>query len=199
MKNVCSILLITSLLASCGGNSSNASLAPDLEGYQLEEYPGGTGQRAFAVDANGNVAEEGAVVNGQRNGAWLSYHATNKRIKTITNYLNGMPHGVHLELNDRGQVEVKAYYSAGVAHGARSSYRFGKATEEAFYKNGELDGPYRKYYNNGKPEQESIFVNGKREGAAKFYNDKGELILQYEYKNGEKVGGGKVEAAATTE
>lgn len=171
----------------------SSEISADLAGFELEKIAVLPGLRAFRLDPNGRVIEEGFVLNGKRHGTWMSYHDRKDQVKTITSYVDGLPHGAHLELTDRGQIMLRSYYSAGQLDGKFFRYRFGTVTEEANYVNGQLEGEYKKFHNNGKPEQESNFVNGKREGSAKFYNDKGELILDYVYKDGEIVSGGKVD------
>ena len=195
--------VFVSLLACNESNTSTATMDPDpefpLDGLTLLEYPGTNAVQAIRKDGEGKTTEEGTLVNGKRDGAWYTYHPRNGMIKTITDFVEGKLNGIHTEFNDRGQLEVKAYYVNNVLDGPRYKYRFGKVVEDSFYVNGQLDGVYKTYHNNGKLNQESNFKNGVREGKAIYFDDKGIKIMEYEYKNGEIASGGKVDPPSATE
>jgi len=78
----------------------------------------------------------------------------------------------------------------GTPHGISGEYKFGRATKEMNYTNGQLDGLYQEFYNNGKLQRSITYVDGVMDGPMKYYNEEGEVTLEYTYKNGEKVGEG---------
>ncbi|MEM1323845.1 MAG: toxin-antitoxin system YwqK family antitoxin [Bacteroidota bacterium] len=197
MRNV--LLLFSCLfLLACGQNGSNPAPvagAADFSGYQLEPYSNGAAQRAVKKDENGNLVEEGTVINGQRSGTWITYHPdeASERVKTITTYTNGVKNGTFVELNDRGQVIVQCFFNNDQYDGVYSKFKFGSRKEKQIsYKNGVLDGLYTEYHDNGKLRKEVPYRNGKIHGKLRNFNDQEELVLEYEYQNGEKVSGGIV-------
>ncbi len=143
---------------------------------------------------NGVKRQEGFVLNGGKTGTWLTYH-TDGRIKTVESYANNQLDGVQLELDQRGQVVKRAFYQAGLLHGASSTYKFGRPQEIIPYNMSIVDGTVKRYYVNGKLMEEIQFKNGKQDGYYRHYNEQEQMDLEYVYKNGEKVSGGMVDPA----
>ena len=191
------LILLSFLLYACGGEapqlSSNASTF-DATGFKMEPIPGTNAQWALKVDADGNRLEEGAVVNGQKEGTWTTYHSEKKYPSKIANFVNGKYNGPYWEMNDRGQLTLKAAYRNNKLHGPWASYGFSRLEVETEYKNGELHGVYKEYNkSNGKLQKEINYRDGKQHGLYRFYNEQGEITVEYEYNNGEKVSGGIVQ------
>ena len=93
-------------------------------------------------------------------------------------------------MNNRGQITRKQYFLDDVPHGIYGDYKFGRATKEVNYKNGEMDGMYKEFYNNGELQRSINYKNGVMDGPMKYYNEEGGVTLEYSFKNGEKVGEG---------
>ncbi len=188
MKYIFITLFAVGILA-CGQQTSApapTSGSGDLTGFELIAYPSSVAQKAMKKEASGNVLEEGDVVDGVRQGAWLSYHTGRNAgiVKSISNYFNGNFQGPHLTFDNVGRLEKKSFYANNQLHGPYVEYKFGKPIKEANYVNGQLDGKYTTYYQNGKKQQETDYSMGKKNGKSIFYNEEEQVTLEYEFKNG---------------
>lgn len=191
------LLFIPFLFLACGGGESSApaTVVPaDFTGYTAKAVPGSSAQKMTRVNENGEVVEEGFVVNGKRDGVWYTFHGKTEteRLKSLVTYVDGIKNGPSVEFSDRGQVTIQCFYTNDQYDGIWTKYRFGSRKEkEASYKNGVLDGMYREYHqSNGKILKEVPYVNGKMHGKYRQFNDSDELVMEYEYNMGEKVAGG---------
>ena len=184
------------LLYGCGGSGGSSTPVPaDLAGFTMSDFSGTSVSRATRVDGGGKVVEEGDVINGTKSGTWVSYYPEDGRVKSVTTYVNGLKNGIHMELNNRGQIELQCGYKDDQLHGPWGKYKFGSRPEKLIdYNMGKIDGAYREYHSNGKIQKEIFYKNGVQHGTFKQYNDEEKLIMEYEYKNGEKVSGGIVTA-----
>lgn len=179
-------------MANCqqGGSSSNA-LPADLTGFSTTKIAGGNGVKAVKKDAAGKVVEEGILINGAKNGSWVTYYPNkDMAIKTQANYVNNELNGIFLTYSDRGQIETLTTYANGIFDGNYAKFRFGNLEESGIYVNGQLDGLYKKYYPTRKIQMEAEYKNGKQHGFYKYYDEQGKVVMEYEYKDGEKVAGG---------
>jgi len=201
MKKIIFLSLCTLFLFSCGNdNSSSGPVAADLAGFAMTNYSGSSVRKAAKVDGAGKILEEGDVLNGTKNGLWITYHPEDNRVKTMTSYVNGKKNGVHMELNNRGQVELQCHYTDDIFDGLWSKFKFGSRKEkEVNYKMGKFDGVYKEYHTNGKLQKEVHYTDGVQDGPFRQYNDQEQLIMEYEYKNGEKVSGGVITPPAAEE
>ena len=188
------LLFSLMLLSIACGKTATDSPAPsaNLQGFQEVSFDNGA-SFAQKMGENNMTLEEGALLNGKKNGTWSTYHPDHGRIATITSYINGKKNGVYLELTNRGQVELRANYKDDVFHGTYATYKFGtRPIKEMNYNMGKLDGFYKEYHNNGKLQKEVGYKNGVQDGPFRQFNDEEKLIMEYEYKNGEKISGGVV-------
>ena len=199
MKQLIILFGFVLLLSSCGGggNSTPAIGASiDLSGFEIQDVPGTTSQKAVKRTPAGVLLEEGILEGGKRNGMWVTYHASNEIPKTIVNYVNDVSSGVYYSFNERGQLEEMRGYLNNELDGKWGKYKFGRTTEEAMYKNGKYHGVYKSYFSNSDLVQKEFnYKNGELHGSYKFYNEDGKVTLEYEYDNGEKLSGGIVEPA----
>lgn len=191
------LLSIASLLIlSCANNSNSGTTNEtiDLAGFTTIDL-GGSGEQQKKYDENNNLLEEGYMVNGKKNGAWITYYdsESDKRIKTLKHYTNNQLNGPSYEFNKRGQIEKESNYTKGVLDGLLANYKFGRAEITTEYKNGSINGFHREYFQNGKIQKEIEFKNNKKDGSLKYYDEEGNVTLSYEYKNDEKISGGIVE------
>jgi len=186
-------LLLIGFIAACGGGSTSSTpvaSSVDLTGFTQTQLPGG-GIKAVKKNAAGKIVEEGTLINGKRNGAWITYFDDkDDRIKSIANYVNDQPNGVFLTFSNRGQIETQTNYVNGIYDGAYLKYRFGNIEESATYVNGQMDGMFKQFYGNNKIKLEAGYKNGKQHGLYKYYDEDGKVMMEYEYNNGEKVSGG---------
>jgi antitoxin component YwqK of YwqJK toxin-antitoxin module len=184
------------IFISCQGTSTGPKY--DLKGYNTENIGGGA-QLVTYQDDNLYFLANGAVINGVRNGSWVTYHPNTNKIKTLTTYVNGEKNGVEITMNDRGQIESMIGYKNNILHGVKANYQFGRPTDETTYKDGKINGPFAVYNGQAQLQKKGFFKNGKQDGKLTFFDEKGNVTLEYEYKDGEKISGGIVEKPATEE
>lgn len=201
MKNVFYSFLLVSIIAffftNCQQGTSNSqqdmtnTALVDLTGFTTTNIADGAGQKAIKKGPNGEIIEEGILINGAKNGAWITYHPNkDKAIKTMANYVNNELNGIFLTFSDRGQIETLTTYANGEYDGNFAKFRFGNMEESATYVNGQLEGLYKKFYPTRKIQMEAEYKNGLQDGFYKYYDEEGEVVMEYQYKNGEKVAGG---------
>ncbi len=174
----------------CACNNSQTGPTYDLKGYQTESAGNGL-EFAEYKDQDGNLLVKGQLVNGVRNGTWVTYHDDSNKIKKITTYIQGLKNGIEITMNDRGQIESREEFKNDILHGLKATYSLGHPIEEMSYKNGQFDGPFA-IYSNRKVQRKGFFKNGKQHGTLEYFNDKGDVTLRYVYKEGEKISGGMV-------
>jgi len=196
MKSIYASFLFAFLalvMTACQQGSSTA-IPADLTGFTTTKIAGGAGLKAERKDASGVVIEEGILINGAKNGSWITYHeGKEKAIKTMANYVNNELNGVFLTLSDRGQIETLTTYANGVFDGNFAKFRFGNVEESGTYVNGQMDGVYKKFYPTRKIQMEAEYKNGQQHGFYKYYDEQGNVVMEYQYENGEKVAGGMKE------
>ena len=195
MKQILVFLACATLMA-CGGSSYGPIY--DLKGYDSEGIGGGAKLVSYQ-DAQEYYLAQGSVINGVRNGAWVTYHHESNKIKSITNYVNGVKNGVQINMNDRGQIESMIGYKNDILHGVKANYKFGRPTDETSYKDGKVDGPFAVYNNKAMLQKKGSFKNGKQHGKLQFFDEEGNVTLEYVYDNGEKISGGIVEKSVSEE
>ncbi|MBK6904486.1 MAG: hypothetical protein IPH04_17210 [Saprospirales bacterium] len=181
-----------SLLSACR-NTGTVESDGDLAGYTLEKIDGSAFQRAYKMEGE-RLIEEGSVLDGKKNGEWVSYHSDIKGFpKVIANYVDGKLSGPYMEINEYGQFQVVAQYRNNKLHGRVAKFQYTRIAEELHYKEGILHGPYTAFFPNSDVKQRSAeFKNGLEDGVTRFYNEQGKITMEYQYKNGEKVSGGMV-------
>ena len=198
MKKNNFLLLVIIIMLSVGCQNSGSS-APTAEAvqegdYQITDYRFGGLKKAIKNSEQGELIEEGDMLNGKKTGSWLTYHkGTNiKHIpETIVNYHDGVLHGVALKFDKTSNLTEKAFYVNGVLEGKMINYKRSKIVGETDYKNGKIDGVRKLYYDSGtaygKIKEEGTFKNGKRDGYAKWYDQEGKVMFEYQYKDGKKT------------
>lgn len=193
MKKVFYSFLLVSIafvLTNCQQGASNA-VPVDLPGFTTTKVAGGAGLKAVRKDPKGAILEEGILINGAKNGSWITYYPNkDKAIQTMANYVNNELNGVFLTFSDRGQIETLTTYANGQYDGNFAKFRFGNLEESATYINGKLEGLYKKFYQTRKIQMEAEYKNGVQDGFYKYYDEEGNVVMEYQYKNGEKVAGG---------
>lgn len=186
------ILIMTIGLFSCNqSNSSSSSGATfDSSGYTLEDVGNGV-THVTKMGTNGELKEEGFLLNNQKTGQWLTYGKEGKILHS-TNYLNGSKYGKDVSYSTIGNIAESVTYENDVRQGLHQKYEGRRISEEVTYNKGEIDGTYKQYFNN-KLQKEAEFKNGVQDGKLTYYDDDGNVTMQYIYKDGKKVSGGVVE------
>lgn len=190
---IISLCLILSMLAACGGGGNSAPKPNAVKSgdYSLTPYAGMNGlQKAISIDAQDNVQEEGDLLNGQKEGTWVTYHKNVKAhvVASTTTYKNGTKHGLFLKIDERGNLTEKGFYVNGNLEGRVTVFERSRIMEETDYKNGKIDGERKRYYSNLQLQEAGTFKDGKRDGYARWYDQDGNVTIEFQYKNGKKVG-----------
>ncbi|MBS2099223.1 toxin-antitoxin system YwqK family antitoxin [Carboxylicivirga linearis] len=125
---------------------------------------GGNGNyESFYADGK-KLMESGKMVNGLRQGIWLTYYETNQAIFQESSYVNGHLTG-----------EVKFYYESGQLF---SSGRMNNDLRE---------GEWIWFYEDGEKQSEVSYVNDKKEGKQIMWSEVGEKAKEEYYENGELI------------
>ncbi len=211
MKRLIPFFTLASLiiaLQNCGQTSTEAEAAPatevtpqeavdpvsDLDGFFTEEIPGSDLVRVFKEDADGNILEDGFLKNGVKQGPWLTYERVFIYPKSITNYDNGVVHGIYMEFTPSGQVALQAFFRGNTLHGSWSRFKAGRMEASGYYKEGVLHGVYKEFMPLfGRLQKEIHYKDGEQHGLYRYYNDDGQITMEYFYKNGKKKSGGIVD------
>ena len=179
------------ILSACS-NSVNEPEPVQVGDYELTRIPNTEVDRAQKLHETGVVVEEGYLLNGKKFGQWVTYDPKSRKVTSITNYVDNNLDGIFLKFSNREQIDMKTSYKMNQLDGKYEELNFGRATKEAEYVNGELNGIYKEYYSNGKLLKEVEYKNGVQDGTYRYYDEKGNVTIEYEYKNGEKISGGMV-------
>lgn len=200
MRIVLAILLLITLSAcqsATDGTPPPQAQADtqNTEGYTLEAVPGSDLYQAIKLNDQQQVIETGFFLNGLPQGTWKFYDPLTKEFpEKVINYHQGVMQGLYLEINERGQITLKANYLNNELHGDWGSYKFGRPLKTATYINGQLDGPYREYTSTtGTLQREIYYKMGKEHGTYRYFDEDGHVTVEYQYENGEKVSGGIVD------
>ncbi|MTI20740.1 toxin-antitoxin system YwqK family antitoxin [Fulvivirga sp. RKSG066] len=151
-----------------------------------EPYEGHSDLVKVTIKNGDGSYSEGDYLDGKKHGSWTEYYKDGL-VKSTTSFINGKKQGAHLEISDRGQLDLKSYYHDDKLHGSWVKYNRNRVKEERPYENGALSGTVKIFYDNGTAMEESPYVNGKRHGEAIWYDKDGNETIRYEYKNGELV------------
>ncbi len=209
MRQFLLFTLFLSIILSCGGSASTETAAPDpgtqgsgdLSGFKIIDVPGSNLQRAEKIDNENNLAEEGNLSDGKREGAWVTYYngRDQGKIKKITNYYNDVKNGIQLTFAKNGTIETKSRFINNKLNGEYAKYKSSRMLESTNYLDGKIDGVYKTFYTNGKIQQEAEFKNGQKHGTSTYYNEAEQVTMKYEYKDGKQVSGGKVDPVPVEE
>lgn len=191
MKYIIYIVIFT--LYACADKSVQNSDSADLVGYEIIDLNGTDGKMAIKKNTQGAIIEQGIIVNGIKDGLWITYHDDENILPSkITSYTMGIQNGPDITLSNRGQIEEMSHYLNNQLHGRYGKYKFGRPTITTEYKNGQFDGQHKEFASNGKLQKLIEFKDGKQDGKLEYYDDNGNITLEYTYKDGEKVSGGIV-------
>ena len=109
----------------------------------------------------------------------------NGQCANITNYVDGILHGIVLRWYDNGNLEHKLNYDKGQLYGLEVTWYYdGKIKSMKHYVNGKKHGTCTNRYENGKIHNQIQYVNGKRHGTHIIWYDTGHVYAIYKYKRG---------------
>ena len=132
------------------------------------------------------MLQQGDYLEGVREGVWTEFHP-NGFVKLVVGYVNGRKQGQQLELDNRGQLEVRSTFYQDKLHGQYVKYNRTRIKEKKNYDNGQLSGLKEIFYGNGTIMEQSNYVAGQMDGIAKWFDQEGNVTIEYLYKNGELI------------
>jgi antitoxin component YwqK of YwqJK toxin-antitoxin module len=203
MRTFVVLIISWTLMLSCQNNSTSTA-SPSTEGtasdnswtgqYEFEAIAGTDSEMATLYAPNGDILEQGPVLNDKKNGTWSYFEEKSEFPMKVISFVDDKYNGAYLEFNDRGQAELMATYKNNKLHGAWGKFRFGRPEITADYVDGELDGIMREYdYRSGKLKKEASYKAGQLDGLVRDYDEQGQVMVEYMYREGEKISGGIVE------
>lgn len=106
-------------------------------------------------------------------------------VAAMTEYVNGVPEGTHLEFHPDGSPRVRAHYAGGKLEGPRVVMDpSGQVLREETYDDGKLAGTVRTFFPDGSLESEGEYLNGALHGTLRRWYPNGRMRLEREYRNG---------------
>jgi len=138
------------------------------------------------VGSNGELLMEGFYRDNYREGVFTEFHP-NKFVKSTVGYVHGKKEGQYIELDNRGQLQVRSTYHNDKLNGTSIKYNRTRIKEVKEYVDGKLDGIVEKYYPSGKIMERTHYVKGQLDGVARWYDQEGNLSIEYKYDMGELV------------
>ena len=163
---------------------------PEVLNYDLIKMEGSEIQTVIKTDSLGNKLIEGNIINGKKNGAWVTYAITGEIID-ITNYIDDIKQGPYIKLSGH-TVSEQGSFKNNKFHGTRFKYLYGHLDEKIDFKDGIRNGWARKYYSNGNVQREMEILDSVQVGLYRFYGENGTLQIEEKFKDGKKVSGGIV-------
>jgi hypothetical protein len=161
MKNFISIffvLLIITLLHSCGKDNYNRNYRMDEDGL-IYKYGTNELYTGLVTDTS-DVIITFEVVGGIKHGAFITF------------YTNGNYEKYGMVENDVN-IGTWSYF-----------YPDGQLESTGSFKNNKPEGEWVSYYPNGKIKAKGEYIEGEQHGRWKFYDEEGELINVYIFGNG---------------
>lgn len=126
---------------------------------------------------------------GLETGTWRFYHDSTNQLAWIKNYYRGVKHGIHLNLDDKGDTTMVETYMNDLLNGEKRVYfTQNRLSKLMFYKDGQLNGPYVTYNLAGEKISELNYKMGKKDGVLSYYFDDGTLLRTENWNNGVKNG-----------
>ena len=118
----------------------------------------------------------GNLLNGKKEGKWVSYfHSTGKK-SYDENYKNGKYDGLTTIWYKNGQKSSEGTFKDGVKDGLEMNwYENGQKKSEYTLKNGKLDGLTTRWYENGQKKSEWTYKDGNKI-SKKEWNEDGSVI-----------------------
>ena len=108
--------------------------------------------------------EQGSIKNGERDGAWVSYHK-NGQLFIKSYWKDGKKEGTWVFYRENGRLWGKNNFKNDKGEGASINYhKNGQLSSKGNWKNGELDGAWIHYHENGTVDKEKTgtFKNGEK-------------------------------------
>lgn len=116
-------------------------------------------ERIEFTDKNGNRHYQGLLIDGKKDGLWITYNDSTYQVQEIQNYINGIKDGTYVCFNSD-----------------KTLGWFGN------YKDGQKEGHWIIFQNNNFLKREAYFINDYSASTGKQYDDNGFLFEEYDFK-----------------
>ena len=132
---------------------------------------------------NGRIKSETNYVEGIIHGNCMFYF-DNGIMGLFSQYSHGKPEGIWISSYPNGTIERKDSFLDGELHGEQSRFsELGIPLRIYYCKNGKTDGINLSFYENGKLTEKSTWINGKIDGIREQYDINGNLELKQIYED----------------
>ena len=193
MKKTATILLMTTLLYSCG---SDSTYSENMSSEDLKDISAdcNCSEVDFKRDVFGNSEldkERQKIESGVYKKDLLGYQKSINK-PTPLKYRNGeiFTGTCEEKWGDESRKEIQQY-SQGKLHGKLAKWgEQGNLRLQLNFKNGKQDGKQMSWHENGQMNSLLNFSNGTKHGNEKTWNDKGKIIFECERKDGDIIESG---------
>lgn len=191
MKELIFTLFILVSIFNFHCKNSGAVLSDQPVSYDMIDINDSNMKTVIKRDSLGNKLIEGNVINGKKNGSWITY-APGGQIIDMVNYIEDIKQGPYIKINGGNSFTETGTYRNGKYDGQMIKYLYGHVDEKIEFKDGIRNGWARKYYMGGGLQYEMEIVDSIQNGIYRFYGENGKLQIEEQYKNGIKISGGIV-------
>ena len=136
---------------------------------------------------NGNLAGEGKMIDGLKEGNWKAYYETGEILAEI-NFTEGLPNGKVVKYYKNGKFLSIGNTVYGSNEGETIAYcENGNLSQKLNFKDNKWHGDYQFYYCNGNLMETGTFFEGRKKGTTKIYDTNGKIESERFYKGNEKT------------
>jgi len=140
-------------------------------------------------DPESQVISEGPLVNGKREGDWISI-SPEGTIWSRCTYKNGLLDGHSILWDSEGRLQTDTQYKGGKPDGLAIGWHSnGNKAFEINWVAGVENGPWKQWYDTGQPKDEGTMKAGQPDGKYVFYRADGSIDASRSgvYSNGKKI------------
>ena len=141
---------------------------------------------------NGNVENEGIIIDGKKNGVWKNY-SRDGHLLTSRTFIDGVPTGYWIDYNHDG--DIKDILCNGLDFDSGKMFEYhsnGNKLADISILDGRYDGKFIAYHqekiNYEKVSIDGSYSDGKKDGRWVWYSPDGQIIKYESYANGLKSG-----------
>lgn len=182
---------IAVLLVSC--KTSNKETYENYPKHSIYNIENSQSAKIAVEIGNDKYLDTGILVNGKKQGPWVTYEDKSFFPKIIANYADDTLNGPYSEFKV-GRLILESFYEKGKLEGEYKKYEEGILIKKQTLVNGEIEGEVMNYYaGTGREMSRLNYKNGLQDGLAIYYNEKGFAVQEYVYENGEQISAKEIE------
>lgn len=156
--------------------------AQKQEGGELNKIENGVRQGWWRIEGRNGRVDEGAYVNGKKNGEWVTTDAKGV-VRSRVTFDNGVPRGMATYYYPDGKVMETGYWNVDHWEGDYGRYyeNGNKSCSFNYDNRGRRAGKQTYYHENGKLMFDGVWEAGKINGPLSIYNDEGQKVMERNY------------------